>query len=107
VSGLCFTYNINAPVGSRVISAVRQNPDGSCSATPIVLTAAASYTLATNDFTASGGDAYPSFAGRFTTRELMDEVVADYVEAQGTIRPRIQGRIVCTGTGCPAVTLLP
>jgi 2',3'-cyclic-nucleotide 2'-phosphodiesterase (5'-nucleotidase family)/predicted AlkP superfamily phosphohydrolase/phosphomutase len=107
VSGLCFTYNINAPVGSRVISAVRQNPDGTCSATPINLTAAANYTLATNDFTASGGDAYPSFAGRFTTRELMDEVVADYVEAQGTIRPRIQGRIVCTGTGCPAVTLLP
>jgi hypothetical protein len=89
------------------MGAVRQNADGTCSATPIDLTAASTYTLATNDFTASGGDAYPSFAGRFTTRELMDEVVADYVEAQGTIRPRIQGRIQCTGTLCPAVTLLP
>ncbi len=107
VSGLCFTYNINAPAGSRVLAVVRQNPDGTCSATPVDLTAASSYTLATNDFTASGGDFYPNFSGRFVTRELMDEVVADYVEAQGTIRPRIQGRIQCTGTTCPAVTLLP
>jgi 2',3'-cyclic-nucleotide 2'-phosphodiesterase (5'-nucleotidase family) len=107
VSGLCFTYNINAPVGSRVTSVVRQNPDGTCSATPVDLTAASSYTLATNDFTATGGDFYPNFSGRFATRELMDEVVADYIEARGTIQPRIQGRIVCTGTGCPTVTLLP
>ena len=30
VSGLCFTYDISAPVGSRVLSAVRQAADGSC-----------------------------------------------------------------------------
>jgi 2',3'-cyclic-nucleotide 2'-phosphodiesterase (5'-nucleotidase family) len=107
VSGLCFTYNINAPAGSRVISVVRQNADGTCSTTPVDLSAASSYTLATNDFTATGGDFYPNFTGRFATREVLDQVVADYIAAQGTIRPRIQGRIQCTGTGCPAVTELP
>ncbi len=30
VSGLCFTYDISAPVGSRVTSAVRQAADGTC-----------------------------------------------------------------------------
>ena len=30
VSGLCFTYNIEAAVGSRVTGAVRQAADGTC-----------------------------------------------------------------------------
>ena len=104
ISGLCFTYNINAPAGSRVVSVVRQTATGACTGAPVDLSAASTYTLATNDFTASGGDSYPNFSGRFTSREILDEVTADYIEAQGTISPAIQGRIVCTGTGCPTVT---
>ncbi len=39
VSGLCFTYNVEAAAGSRVTGAVRQAPDGTCTGTPIDLTA--------------------------------------------------------------------
>jgi 2',3'-cyclic-nucleotide 2'-phosphodiesterase (5'-nucleotidase family) len=103
VSGLCFTYNISAAAGSRVTGAVRQASDGSCTGSAVDLTAASTYNIATNDFTASGGDGYPVFTPRVTTRNIMDQVLADYITAQGTIIPAIQGRIVCTGTGCPAV----
>jgi 2',3'-cyclic-nucleotide 2'-phosphodiesterase (5'-nucleotidase family)/predicted AlkP superfamily phosphohydrolase/phosphomutase len=107
VSGLCFTYNISAPAGSRVTSVVRQAADGSCTGAPVDLTAASSYTLAINDFMASGGDGYPNVASGATSRELMDEVLAGYVAANTPISPAIQGRVKCTTTGataCPAVT---
>jgi 2',3'-cyclic-nucleotide 2'-phosphodiesterase (5'-nucleotidase family)/predicted AlkP superfamily phosphohydrolase/phosphomutase len=103
VSGLCFTYNINAPVGSRVTGAVRQAANGTCTGPAIDLTAATNYTLAENDFMASGGDGYPFFTPRVTTRDIMDQVLADYITANTPVSPAIQGRIVCTGTGCPVV----
>jgi 2',3'-cyclic-nucleotide 2'-phosphodiesterase (5'-nucleotidase family)/predicted AlkP superfamily phosphohydrolase/phosphomutase len=107
VSGLCFTYDISAPAGSRVTGAVVQAPDGSCTATPIDLTSASTYSILENDFMASGGDGYPVFSSRATTLDIMDQVLADYITAQGTISPAIQGRIVCTTSGatvCPVVT---
>jgi 2',3'-cyclic-nucleotide 2'-phosphodiesterase (5'-nucleotidase family) len=104
VSGLCFTYNIDASPGSRVTGAVRQAADGTCTGDVVDLSAAASYTLATNDFMASGGDGYPVVIDRATTREIMDQVLADYIEAAGTISPSIEGRITCVGATCPVVT---
>lgn len=107
VSGLCFTYDVAAPAFSRVLSAVRQAPDGSCTGAPVDLTAASTYTVATNDFMANGGDGYPVVYGRSTTREIMDQVLANYITNSGAISPSIQGRIVCTSSGtaaCP-VTL--
>ena len=101
VSGLCFTYDIAAPVGSRVIGAVFQNPDGSCSATPVDLTAGSSYTLAENDFMASGGDGYPVDIGVAVTRELLDQVVAEYVAANSPLSPTIDGRITCVDSVAP------
>ncbi len=62
VSGLCFTYNIAAPAGSRVTGAVRQAADGTCTGAAVDLTAGSTYTIAENDFMASGGDGYPNFA---------------------------------------------
>jgi 2',3'-cyclic-nucleotide 2'-phosphodiesterase (5'-nucleotidase family) len=106
VSGLCFTYNISNTVGTRVISATRQLADGSCGGAPIDLSGASTYSLAENDFMAAGGDGYPNFSARVYSRDLMDNVVAEWIASQGTISPDIQGRIVCTangGTGaCPA-----
>ena len=107
VSGLCFTYDISAPAGSRVTGAVRQALDGSCTGAVVDLTAASTYTIAENDFMANGGDSYPNFVSRMVTRDLMDQVLADYITASGTISPSIQGRIVCTTSGtpaCPVVT---
>lgn len=107
VSGLCFTYDISAPVGSRVTGAVRQATDGSCTGAALDLTAASTYTIAENDFMMTGGDGYPNFSARATTRDLMDQVLTDYITAQASISPAIQGRITCTTSGatpCPVVT---
>ncbi|GGU17094.1 5'-nucleotidase C-terminal domain-containing protein [Lentzea flava] len=106
VSGLCFTYDISSPAGSRVVSAVRQALDGSCTGAPVDLTAAATYSLADNDFMSNGGDGYPNFSSRATTREIMDQVLADHVAANSPISPAIVGRITCTTSGataCPVV----
>jgi 2',3'-cyclic-nucleotide 2'-phosphodiesterase (5'-nucleotidase family) len=107
VSGLCFTYDISAPAGSRVLDAVWQAADGSCTTDPVDLTDAATYTIAENDFMSTGGDGYPNFFSRATTQNLMDQVLADYISANTPIAPAIQGRIVCTTSGataCPVVT---
>jgi 2',3'-cyclic-nucleotide 2'-phosphodiesterase (5'-nucleotidase family) len=104
VSGLCFTYDIDAAVGSRVTGAVRQAMDGSCTGAAIDLSSGAAYTLATNDFVAAGGDGYPDVSDRIATRGFVAQDVADYVGANTPISPAIQGRIGCTGSTCP-VTL--
>ena len=103
VSGLCFTYDITLPAGERVTSVVRQGDDGVCTTEALDLSESATYTLATNDFTAAGGDGYPDVSARATTRDVLEEVVADSIAAAGSISPSIQGRINCTGEGCPTI----
>ncbi|MCI0686129.1 MAG: 5'-nucleotidase C-terminal domain-containing protein [Sporichthyaceae bacterium] len=106
VSGLCFSYDISAVVGSRVTGAVRQAADGSCTGAAVDLTAGSTYTIAENDFMVEGGDGYPNFASRATTREIMDQVLADYITSSTPISPAIQGRVTCTTSGataCPVV----
>ena len=112
VSGLCFTYDIALPAGSRVTGAVREAADGTCTGTPIDLTAASSYKIAENDFMASGGDGYPNFVSRMTTQDIMDQVLADYVTANSPLSPVVRaapnGRINCTSSGAtPCPTLVP
>lgn len=103
VSGLCFTYDLDQAAGSRVTGAVWQAEDGTCTGPAVDLTAGASYTIATNDFMATGGDGYPNFGDRMVTRNIMDNDVADWVSANTPIGPSIQGRITCVGAACPAV----
>jgi 2',3'-cyclic-nucleotide 2'-phosphodiesterase (5'-nucleotidase family) len=117
VSGLCFTFDVQAAAiqftsaptaipgtGQRVLGAVRQAADGSCTGAPIDFSASATYTLTTNDFTASGGDGYQNFRSRITTQDILDQDLADYIVAQpgGVVSPVIQGRIHCTDSN-PAV----
>jgi 2',3'-cyclic-nucleotide 2'-phosphodiesterase (5'-nucleotidase family) len=106
VSGLCFTYDLGLPAGSRVTGAVRQAPDGTCTGAPIDLTAASTYMIAENDFMAAGGDGYPNFVSRAATQNIMDQVLADYVAASTPLNPTIQGRIKCVDSAgandCPA-----
>ena len=102
VSGLCFTYDISAPAGSRVTGAVRQAIDGSCTGPAIDLTPATTYTLAENDFMTAGGDGYPNFFSRATTQGILDQVLADYIAANTPISPAVQGRINCITSGTPA-----
>jgi 2',3'-cyclic-nucleotide 2'-phosphodiesterase (5'-nucleotidase family)/predicted AlkP superfamily phosphohydrolase/phosphomutase len=115
VSGLCFTYDIAAAAGSRVTGAVTADAAGNCTATPVDLTAGATYKIAQNDFTASGGDGYPNFASRQTTQDIMEQVTADYVTAHSPLSPVVKaapnGRVNCTDSNgatapnCP--TLVP
>lgn len=104
VSGICFTYDITAAPGSRVTSVVRQNDDGSCGTEQLDLTDATTYSVATNDFMAAGGDGYPVITDKASSRDIMDQVVADYIASAGSISPSLQGRISCTGEGCPVPT---
>lgn len=111
VSGLCFTYDITQPVGSRVLSAVRQAANGSCTGGAIDLTAASTYTIAQNDYTASGGDGYPNVYARGTTQGILDQVLADYITANSPISPKVlaapNGRINCVGAACPVLVPSP
>ena len=109
VSGLCFTYDIQAPAGSRVTGVVSQAADGSCTGPVVDLTSASTYTIVENDFMATGGDGYPNVYARGTTQNLMDQVLADYITANTPVSPGIQGRIVCTDSNpgidpaCPVI----
>ena len=113
VSGLCFTYDIAAPAGSRVTGAVLADASGNCTATPVDLTAGSTYKIAENDFMANGGDGYPVFTSRMTTQDIMDQVAADYVTAASPLSPVVKaapdGRINCadgngaTAPNCPAL----
>ena len=111
VSGLCFTYNIEAAVGSRVTGAVRQAADGTCTVTAVGFGSGDSYRIATNDFMAFGGDGYPNLVPQLDTPSpinTMDERLMTYLAGAGTISPAIQGRIKCVdpnpgvGNDCPA-----
>ena len=98
VSGLCFTYNIEAASGNRVTSAVEQEADGSCDfvgGVPVDLTNATTYKIAWNDFNVAGGDGYPNFKARSSSQAILAQVVDDYISAAGSISPVIQGRIHC------------
>jgi 2',3'-cyclic-nucleotide 2'-phosphodiesterase (5'-nucleotidase family) len=117
VSGLCLTYDIALPAGSRVLSVVTADAAGNCTTTPVSLTAAANYKIAENDFMAKAGDGYPDFSARMTTQDVMDQVLADYVAAKSPLSPSVQaapnGRINCVDSNgaaapnCPALTPSP
>lgn len=88
ISGFRFTYDAARPPGSRVVSVTLD--DG----TAVPNDAGVSVTATTNDFTNSGGDGFTMLAdGRGVTRDLLANVVADHIEAVGTVSPAIEGRI--------------
>lgn len=104
VSGFCFWYDISRPVGSRVIAAVKQLADGSCSGAAVDFSAGVRYSLVTNDFIAAGGDGYAVLTGPVVIRDRLDTVLSDYLAAAEVVAPVAQGRINCLGAGCPALT---
>jgi 5'-nucleotidase len=90
ISGFRFTYDVALPAGSRLLSV--ELDDG----TPILADNTV-YTLATNDFVNAGGDGYTMLSadpGDSATREVMADVLLEHIQAQGTITPTIEGRII-------------
>ncbi|WP_114571980.1 bifunctional metallophosphatase/5'-nucleotidase [Exiguobacterium flavidum] len=95
VSGLKFTYDSSKAKGSRVGTV--QVKTG---AAYVELDLAKTYVVATNAFTAKGGDGLTTFEkaykeGRVTDLGLSDwENLRDYAKKLGTIDYKIEGRIV-------------
>lgn len=88
ISGFKFSVSCSAPVGARITSVTL--PDG----TPITNDTVATYSFATSNFVNAGGDGYTMFAdGQGVTRDLDANVMLDYIKAQGTITPVVEGRI--------------
>ncbi len=90
VSGLTFSFDAGRPKGGRVVDVV-------LGATP--LEDDRTYTLATNDFLAGGGDGYAMFEEterRISGRDasFMAAHVMEFVETVGTVSPAVEGRII-------------
>ncbi|MEJ9212290.1 5'-nucleotidase C-terminal domain-containing protein [Bacillus smithii] len=98
VSGLKFTYDSRKPVGQRVLSIQVKGKDG----TYQPLNDSENYFVATNTFTAKGGDGYDMFKkaseeGRLSEPGFVDwEIFVDFIEAQPDklVNPSVEGRIV-------------
>ncbi|HMA16309.1 MAG TPA: bifunctional UDP-sugar hydrolase/5'-nucleotidase [Kiloniellaceae bacterium] len=88
-SGIAMTWSRNAPAGDRV-KAVSVNGKP--------LDTAATYTVATNDFMAKGGDGYEVFKDAKVlidgaAAKYMATMVMDFVAAAGEVAPKIEGRV--------------
>ncbi|HET7716378.1 MAG TPA: bifunctional UDP-sugar hydrolase/5'-nucleotidase [Bauldia sp.] len=90
VSGLTVTINPGRPAGTRIVSVMVGGAP---------LDDGKTYTLATNDFMANGGDGYAVFKSAKPLinpidATLMASQVIDYIARKGTVAPAPEGRIV-------------
>lgn len=96
VSGMKFTYDSTKEAGNRVGSMQVKEEDGSYTD----IQQDSTYIVATNAFTAKGGDGFTVFQqayseGRMTDLGLADwENLRDYVSKVKNIDPQIEGRIL-------------
>lgn len=96
VSGAKVEYDSSKPIGQRVVSIAYKNADG----TYTEIQDGQQYTIATNAFTAKGGDGYTVLAkayaeGRVTDLGLSDwENLRDHLVSLGNVDPKVEGRIV-------------
>jgi hypothetical protein len=96
VSGLCVTYDVASAAGSRVLNAVLQAIDGSCTGGVVDLTVSGSYDIAMNSFMAGGGDGYPNLLYSSTQQGSDWQSVVDYLAVESPLSPSLQGRVTCT-----------
>lgn len=95
VSGAKVKYDSSKPVGQRVVS-IAYDADGTYTEIKEDIT----YTIATNAFTAKGGDGYTVLAkayadGRVTDLGLSDwENFREHLVSLGDVNPKIDGRII-------------
>lgn len=96
VSGAKVKFDSTKPAGERIVSIEYKNEQG----TYTEIQDNQTYTIATNAFTAKGGDGYTVFAkayqeGRVTDLGLSDwENFADHLSSLGTIKPAVEERII-------------
>ena len=90
VSGMTVRADLSRPIGQRVVS-VKVGDQG--------LDDSKTYTLATNDFLAGGGDGYAVLPAAkrlvgLTDGKLIANHVMAYISKRKTIAPRIEGRVI-------------
>lgn len=101
VAGMKFKFDPEQPAGERVFDAGVVGEDGNTTK----IDPAAMYKVATNIFTAKGGDGYDMFAqayeeGRVSEPGFADwEMFIDYIQSLGTVDPQIEGRITADPGG--------
>lgn len=88
VSGLKVSFDSTKPEGKRLVSVVMA--DGKAIEDKV------SYTVATNDFLATGGDAFSVFkeVKWVETYMLMRDAIMEEIKKQGTIDPKVDGRMI-------------
>ena len=89
IAGMSLVYDPQAPEGARVVTVEVAGE---------ALDPARSYTVATNNYMADGGDGYAALAtgGQLIDSAggtLMATMVMNYIEGKGTVAPRVDGRI--------------
>jgi 2',3'-cyclic-nucleotide 2'-phosphodiesterase (5'-nucleotidase family) len=89
VSGMTVEADLTAPAGSRVKAVAVGG---------VALDPAKTYTLATNDYMARGGDGYRMFADvprvlSALDAKLMANDVMAYIRKRGEVAPKVEGRI--------------
>lgn len=90
VSGIVFRFDPEAPAGARVLS-VTVNGEA--------LDLGRQYLLVTNDFMAGGGDGYEMFKSAEVlipgqNGPLLTDLLIEAIQRDGTIAPRVEGRIL-------------
>ncbi len=90
ISGGSYTYDPSKPKGERIVE---------CTIGGEAIDPAKTYSLATNDFLAAGGDESPLGNGSIKAMtDPMDEVVLDYIKEHGIVISEIEAsRVVRTG----------
>jgi len=94
VAGLSFNFDPEAAVGSKILAAY-VTVDGK----KVEIDPAANYKVATNTFTAKGGDGYEALGkayedGRVSEPGFVDwEMFVEYIQDLGVVNPKMEGRI--------------
>lgn len=89
VSGIKMQVDTSAPAGSRLKSVMVNG---------VKLSDSKTYTVATNDYMAGGGDGFKSFAKAKVIMsahetQLLATTVMEYIKNKGTVAPKVEGRI--------------
>ncbi|GGC83445.1 hypothetical protein GCM10007216_12600 [Thalassobacillus devorans] len=96
VAGMQFEYDSSQPEGERVVNVEVEQEDGSY----VPLSEDENYYVATNAFTAKGGDGYDVFAQAFEENRVSEpgfidyEMFIDHVTSLEKVAPEVEGRIV-------------
>jgi 2',3'-cyclic-nucleotide 2'-phosphodiesterase (5'-nucleotidase family) len=86
IAGMNVVFDPSQEVGSRVVEVTVGEEE---------LDMEATYSLATNDFLAAGGDDYTMFGGKELTALYpgLDEILVEYIREYGTEGSPVEGRI--------------